>query len=108
MLQEQLVTLKQAIEEIVPTLKRLHGHMVKASQGEEADNIMFAFSPEEWERIAITINHWGRFIKIWNSLDDKGKTEYIDENCAFLGYIRDMAMAFKAQLEEVETGRSEA
>ena len=104
MIRPHQVNLFDIIDEINEKLSTFRSVMNQASKAEsekDLQSIVFLYSPEEWEQIAITIMHyqffWNEYHKLKQSEEELRK--FANENASFLGYARDMVASWYSRIE---------
>lgn len=100
-----LVDARKLLEEISEKLERFHILLYRASQIDKNNDPtkeipeLLAFSPEEWEQIAISIKHYQIHIKeLKRATDQESFEEWFYQNGSMLGYLRDMVCAWYSRL----------
>lgn len=82
------------VNEIAIKLTKLHSIIdegIKMGNDEQPTAEMLAFSPEEWETIAITIAHYNLFCDEYRTMKtNEEKRKFFESRASFLGYVRDM------------------
>ena len=99
---EIIVDARKLLEEISEKLERFHILLYRASQTNDPTSEipeLLAFSPEEWEQIAISIKHYQIHIKeLKRATDQESFEEWFYKNGSMLGYLRDMVFSWYSRL----------
>lgn len=104
MIKPTKININDLITEINAKLGEFRSILVEASKAkseEELPSIILMYSPEEWEQISITIQHYNYAMEKWHLLKtDTEKREWCEENAKLFAYIRDMVASWHARIEK--------
>ena len=99
--QMTITELSKEISRKLSEFVRLLKDASTAKSDKDLNSIMFMYSPEEWEQIAITIKHYDYAMKMWKECKtSEQQLEWCETYWALLGYIRDMVASWYDRIDK--------
>lgn len=108
------IEINELVDVVIFKLGHLRDLLVDMAKNGEAStedkwNEVVMFSPDEWEDIALTIQHFNHFMKEVNKLEDQNDIDdYYDKNKSMLSLVHDLSCHWYSRIEEMKKENNKA